>query len=621
MKKLKFLLAFFVLSIILNGCKKDVEQKQVEPTAVKQTIKLGNKKNPFSLKNIREIKNKRLQNTAQRTISNPNINVDRVWVYVQFNPEKVTGDILAKLEADADIHIMDIPFANFELYNDDFALDEEKAELLKDGKLYAVYKKNSAMNDLFIAENGLETQFLDELYLPEESESEDVDLYMQALLQAGYTQEEAQRLFGICLFKKPHGHINYFDTEFNSFQPVRGMQVWALFFGIPIKTYTDDNGYYEIPWRFSLGTIMGTKAKNDRVNVKPLDTHGTFLQAVGQIVVNFIVGSVHIEGWKSSCNMKNDIDMNFNGHTQVRFWSHILNAYRLYDTYSANDNIRSAPQQMVCYANWSNFIRLDPSGNPIIPNASTPLLGHINYGFSLAEYILNGSFGQNVNLASSSPNLFNLLTGLLPDMTIGLAQDSPPTFYSSRIMQICFHELSHASQFLQVGNAWYTALQWTEAFGGGNNNVNGNPYGNNNYPNSGYVQLAESWSEFMGTTYENRLYGTLGRKQASSTGPLNGNPYNNLNDYYFSSDMIERESFFFPNDWIPYGFYQDLIDNNNPSEIWDNVSGATINQLYYNFSPNTNNSCDYALRFRNIHPAYNTIDYEILCGNYNFLCW
>ncbi len=621
MKKLKFLLAFFVLAIVLNGCKKDVEQKQVEPTAVKQTIKLANKKNPFSLKNIREVKNKRLQNTAQRTISNPNINVDRVWVYVQFNPERVTGDILAKLEADADIHIMDIPFANFELYNDDFALDEEKAELLKDGKLYAVYKKNSAMNDLFIAENGLETQFLDELYLPEESESEDVDLYMQALLQAGYTQEQANRWFNICLFKKAHGRVNYFDTELNNFQPVAGMQVWALVFGIPVHTYTDANGNYEIPWRFSVGTIIGTKAKNPRVNIKPLDVHGTLARNVYTLITQFIVGSIHIEGWKSSCQMRNDIDMNFSGHTQVRFWSHLLNAYYLHDQYTNQDGIMSAPQAMVCYAGWTNDNGLfDILNRPQLRDATTPLFGHVSYIKGLFEYLLNDVFGANVNLANNYPSVFSLLKGVLPDMYLGVAQSGEPSFYSSRIMQFAFHELGHASQYRQVGNAWYIALQWAERPFPNPNSVSGNPYGDGQNSNSGIVSLAESWAEFIGTNYTIRRYGNLAMKSATSTGELNSNPFT-LGNFETDENLMESESFFFRGQWIPYGAYNDLMDNFNTNEFWDNVSGTQINQMYYTFGPNVKSTCDFASNFINNYPLISSNGGFDLMLRYGMICW
>lgn len=39
---------------------------------------------------------------------------------------------------------MEIPFANIAIYNDEFALDEQKADTLKDGNVYGVAPITSA---------------------------------------------------------------------------------------------------------------------------------------------------------------------------------------------------------------------------------------------------------------------------------------------------------------------------------------------------------------------------------------------------------------------------------------------------------------------------------------------
>jgi hypothetical protein len=169
------------------------------------------------------------------------------------------------------------------------------------------------------ARSETQMQYLDTLVQVAE---EDTTLQYQAFREAGATEEMLGR-FRICLFKKPHGFVNYWDTQLNRWERVRGMQVWSLFLGIPIYTYSDGNGYYEIPWRYSIGTIMGTKAKNSRVNVKPLDTHGTLIRNIYTLIAQFIVGSQHIEGWVTPCQMRDGKDFNFRGHTQVHYWSQI----------------------------------------------------------------------------------------------------------------------------------------------------------------------------------------------------------------------------------------------------------------------------------------------------------
>lgn len=604
MKKMNFLIIFFVLSTLLNGCKKDVEQKQVESTAVKQIIKLGNKKNPFSLKNIREVKNKKLQNTAQRAINNPDINVDRVWVYVQFNPEKVTGDILAKLEADADIHIMDIPFANFELYNDDFALDEEKAELLKDGKLYAVYKKNSAINDLFISENILETRFLDELYLPEESEIEDVDLYMQALLQAGYSQEQANRWFNICLFKRPAGYVRYWDENLPNgsgstgrLEPVRNMQVWGLVFGIPIHTYTDNSGHYTFPFRFSVGTIMGTKAKNDIVNVKPFNTVGGFFQVTGQLISNFIVGSVYIKGWVGSCAMRDEVNFDFYDHKQNKYWSIILNAYAYHDDYCASDGINNAPQGMVCYAHWADALGIGA--------ASTPMLGQLTGGPNAGIFI-NFFFGNSV----SGP-ILSLVQGLLPDMTFKVCGKKATSLYTTRLTQTAFHELGHASHFRQVSSGWWVDLDWAELTHNCPNTTNF--YCDGNYPKGGHVQVAESWAEFQSMSHTLRRYPN--GQVTGSSGAFRG-------QITAIATLLENEEFFQgPSNWMPYGFFYDLQDNFRIAETWDNVNGITMAEMYNVLGTDVQSMCDYINKAQQTNPSsFNTNNINVLFRHYILAC-
>jgi len=78
----------------------------------------------------------------------------------------------------------------------------------------------------------------------------------------------------LCLFKRPTGFVRYQDnsTAPGVLRSVKGMQVWGLIFSIPHHTYTNASDYYSFPWRFVAATIMVTKAKNNRVNIKPI-TH------------------------------------------------------------------------------------------------------------------------------------------------------------------------------------------------------------------------------------------------------------------------------------------------------------------------------------------------------------
>lgn len=306
--------------------------------------------------------------------------------------------------------------------------------------------------------------------------------------------------------------MNYWDNQLNRWERVRGMQVWSMFFGIPIYTHSDDNGYYEIPWRYSVGTIMGTKAKNSRVNVKPLDTHGTLVRNIYTLITQFLVGSVHVNGWVTPCQMRDGKDFNFGGHTQVRYWSQILNAYHFNDQYADADRILKAPLKMVCYAQWANTAgNVDDDGRPDFGNASTPMLGHIpgTPGSLVLQYFASVFDGENI---TNYPNLANVLFGVMPDMTFRVPHAAEPQFYNSRLTQTAMHELSHASHYNRVGNNWW--INFAQATLAGNG-VPGNPYNDSWVP---FIDLGESWAQFLGTHYAMRRYpANAGIDEATST--------------------------------------------------------------------------------------------------------
>jgi hypothetical protein len=442
---------------------------------------------------------------------------------------------------------------------------------------------------------------------------EDTTLQFQALREAGVSEEQLFR-FRICLFKKPHGYVRYWDNQLNRLEPVRNMQVWSLFLGIPIYSYSDGNGYYEINWRFSIGTIMGTKAKNSRVNVKPLDTHGTLIRNIYTLITQFIVGSIHIDGWVTPCQMRDGKDFNFYGHTQVRYWSQLLNAYYFHDQYCDNERITKAPWDMVCYAQWantSNFI--DFQGVPNFGNASTPMLGHIpgSLGSLIVQYFRGVFDGEDI---TNYPNLFNLLFGLLPDMTIRVPQATEPQFYNSRLCQTVMHELSHASHYQKVGNYWWVQFIKYEI---GATPVVGNPYGNW----TDYTDVGESWAEFLGTNFVMRRYpNTSGIKEATNSigGIVAGH-------YYRMDNLSENEFWFYGGQWIPYGAYHDLMDNtnlppNNPNETWDIIQDITIQQMYNAHGPSITNMCAYRQNFSAQYPGLNQLGVNQIFDQHNAIC-
>jgi hypothetical protein len=585
-------------TIIFSGCKKDVQQEKIAESELQKFEKPVSKKNPFSYTNIQKAKasiaarhNDPGQSNAGRAgVIDPN----RVYSYIKFYPNRLTGDMLKQLEADSSIQILDFPFANGELYNDEFALDEVKAKQLADGMLYAVVKKSTSTETTLKSEPSLNSIVLDELYLPEE---EDTALQFQALREAGYTEEQLLRI-RICLFKRPSGFVRYLDQETGGLVNVPGMQVWGLVFGIPLHTYTDDNGYYRFPWRFSVGTIMGTHAKNPRVNIKPLNTQGAWWLT---IPLQFIVGSVHIHGWVTSCQMRDDVNFEFTTHRQNRYWAQLMHAVSLHDQYASNDRIQSAPWGLTMYAHWD-----DNYGD-----ASAPMLGHISVTAAIIEGVINNIFGGNINLPTEFPNLFNLLTGLLPDITIKTG-DFERRLYSSILMQTALHELGHGSHFQRTGHQyWIDYIRATlrrhpeDECGGG--------YGCGQNPDDGNVAIGESWAEFIGTNHalRNHPNGQKGSRWLGFTLTGTFTPF-----AIRFAEALEREAWFF-NTWISTGVYHDLMDvvNTWPLEDgWDLTGGLTIQQLYEALGPNIDFFCDYEWEIINRY-GLNIVDVDQIFQN------
>lgn len=603
----KLQLVMFTLAassaLLFTGCQKNLKvtpDAQTNLTLTQQKITLPNTVNPFSLRNVQKAKItlaanssfKKSNSTTSLTGNEPQ------FVYFKFDPTNISGELVKAFDEDTTVQLLSFPFANPAVYTDSLGLDSAKLEQLNDGSVYGVINMgNPILQTLATSISTIQTQFLDTLIkIPEE----DTTTLFQAFREAGYSEEQLD-LFRLCLFKRPHGFVRYLDRQLNNgngqLEPVRSIGVWALLFGIPMKAFTDDNGYYQIPWRFSVPTIMGTMAKNQRVNVKPFDTHGGW--RITALIQALVVGPVDIIGFRTSCQMRNDINIHLTAHRQNRLWAQILNNYAFNEDYSNNEGINTAPKGMICYAHWGGAL---PFGS-----ASTPLMGHLTYGTLTLEAVLNNVMGGNVNIPRDYPNLFNAMTGIMPDMTVKVSAQSEPQFYNSRLAQTLFHELGHASQYFKVGQAWHYRLMQESV----RVRLSGGDYGIPGEGDWGITQVAESWAEFIGTEHARRRYGQFGFKTSAMLGTINFTTFNQ-----------EREDFFFSN-WIPSGLYYDLMDNVNlRNETWDNVGSVTIEEMYRVFDPYSTSMCLYYQQFVGTYRNRDTPATFALFSQYpNIICF
>jgi hypothetical protein len=279
--------------------------------------------------------------------------------------------------------------------------------------------------------------------------------------------------------------------------------------------------------------------------------------------------------------MRDEVNFHFTEHKQNRYWAQLMDGVNLHDNYANNDNIENAPAMLTMYAHWA-----DRYGG-----ASTPLLGHLQYGPLLIEGIINGLFDGNINLANDLPNIFNLLTGLLPDITMRVGNIERDR-YSTQLMQTLFHELAHASYYRQVGQSHYLDLMTAEINNGLFSGCG--PYNCDNAGEQQYISVSESWAEYLGTIHARRLHPNGFKRSAFWGGFV---------DY---TTALERETWF-ENPNIPTGIYNDLNDVTNTTfEFWDNTGGLTIEQMYRAFEPNVTFMCGYLneiiTRFPNLNP-------------------
>lgn len=578
MKKQIIVAAILLMGVF--GCSKNQVEGFMENKAQKEMpmalASSSNTPNPFSISNIQ----KALADLGRGDA----LEDDRIYYYYVFNPDDMTGDMLKIVEADQNHHILDFPFANGDTYTPAFTNNcQASIDAAKDGKLYIVFKKGGNLDALFQYNGQLGATKLDELYLPRE---DDEDLQIQTMANAQNITPAAFRISWPCLFKRPHGRVRYRDQETSDERPVPNMQVWALAFGIPIFTHTDDNGEYYIPFLFSAGTIIGTHAKNSDVNVKPLNTVGVFFSTVGQLAVDFILGSVYVDGWSNSCQMKNDININFNSSNQYRYWAQILHIVKMHYQFSAQDGISPAPWGLTWYAGWG-----DERGG-----FSAPMLSHMQSDpVSIVANFMTLIF--DVNISISAPHLFNLCTGLLPSIT---SKESPASaaseHYSERLAQWSFHELAHASMFRQVGDIYWQGVV-SNIIAVWLSNPGCSVYGCGASPFSGNASLNEAWAEYLGKEHHRRIH-PFGECKIDAS---SWEPY---------PKALEIDRSHVGQTWIPTGVFFDLTDSATPFEPFDLIQGFTISQMYSLFSPNTNNFCEYRDRFIQTFPNVTEVEFN-----------
>jgi hypothetical protein len=235
-----------------------------------------------------------------------------------------------------------------------------------------------------------------------------------------------------------------------------------------------------------------------------------------------------------------------------------------------------------------------------------------------------------VGLAVNSIPLIGLYTSFFAqvtrarlDMAIDYHLGDMSRFTSDWIKEIIYHEMSHASQYTQAGNNWYTnfvnaELAEIESHPSGNLN----PYGNGTTSNSPIIALGEGWGYHMGHFLADQRYGVNANcqtEQLTSYCPnppaLTSHPHIDVLENYVPTLQAD------PFRWIPKGLMLDLMDNTiEPAQtlVNDQVFGYTIQQIFAALQSDITTVPAYRARLIQQNPGNQTAQVTNLFASYNY---
>ena len=375
----------------------------------------------------------------------------------------------------------------------------------------------------------------------------------------------------------PGGNIFVFDTNLpgignGSEFSVRKVRVVARRWFKEERTFTDVNGHFVFTKHFKNKVRIIEKFKNADA---------------------YIYGVRGIKLWQMLFPVKRELGIYSSDKATIvfhndqagpvnskgnRYWAAATthNAVQEHRDYATQFGFSAAPTTMNIYlTNWGISQGL----------ASTPLF-HKRYLTDLPSSFINTYlvYAGTVIVAGGIPALAAVITRVNVDMAIDYHTDLAH-FTSDWLKATVYHELSHASQYSQVGTNWYTQFVNAEL-----NQIYNypsgqyNPYGQGASPSySPIIALGEAWGYHMEHFLTDQRYGVnasdvgeyWGTFFHSRTLPFTAHPY---------IDAIENNN---PNSsadpfaWIPEGLMEDLMDN-TPAEtvVNDQVTGYSISQLF-----------------------------------------
>ena len=263
----------------------------------------------------------------------------------------------------------------------------------------------------------------------------------------------------------PSGRITIVDDDFAGGQPagVAGVRVSCNSFVKFAHAYTDKDGYYQMPKKFSADLRYKLVFENEK----------GFSIGFNMILVPASVSTLG----KAS---PDGINMTVTKDSEAKLFKRCVANNAAYDYYErcSSDDLNIA-----------------------LPGKDLRIWLFHGLDVSSAVMLHHGAILDSDLLKSFLGNFAPLIKFFLPDITIGVKSDND---YRSIYSSVC-HELAHASHFSQVGTSYWD--KYILYIVGSYISSGGMTYGDGRSVNSGYCEIGEMWAYYLESKMYHERYG------------------------------------------------------------------------------------------------------------------
>ena len=352
---------------------------------------------------------------------------------------------------------------NLELF--DYPLDRQ----IEDGEVYidpsipegALTWQYTTVPVGFSPPSGITYQVLEQCYIPEEDEAiaptrgGSVDVEAAAFERLGYTVEPdavTRGLFGTSIY--PEGTIRVYNDASNEYVPVRGVKIRCHTIVKWSTAYTDENGYYRMQSKFSIGPHYAIVFDNR----KGFDIWGNWA---------FYARANYNMGWHSKSGHSRDIWAG----SQAWPWAVVNNAGYDYYEMCEETGISKPPSNLKIWVSdmWQS------GAAPMVRRVWHPIGANGNAPWA--------TFLSNIVVGSQATFWNTVLKPVEPDIVLNIGS----TY--RRAYELTSHELAHASHFRNVGSAyWAKYISYIITYGA---------YGDETKNNAELCAIGEMWGYAM----------------------------------------------------------------------------------------------------------------------------